>query len=144
MKEYSHRGLIQILHSLQKTLKKEGSSVFTLLKKQKNRNLTMFEVLGAVIYCIIDKHVCLDYIFLQKDQNILSFDKSFLDAYYNEISGISTPELLMNIVSCNLFVKENTPTVTLTCRRNLVSYYLSQSFVIFQNILKHRVFSQEK
>ena len=90
----------------------------------------MFKVLIAVIYCIIDNHVCFSYVFLHKYPKLSAFDKGFEDAYYNEISGIGIPELLMDIVSCYGFVKYNTPTVILTCQRHILSYYLSRSSLI--------------
>ena len=60
----------------------------------------------------------------------MSFHKGFEDTSYNEISVIVIPDLLMNIVSYHGFAKENNPNVILICRRNLVSYHLSESFVI--------------
>ena len=65
----------------------------------------MFKVLGAVIYCIMDMHNFLDYVFLKKDPNILSFDKGFGYESYIDISGVIIPELLMNIVPFHVFEK---------------------------------------
>ena len=100
----------------------------------------MLKVLREVIYWTLYNHVCIHYALLQKYSNILSFHKGFEDAYYNEISGIGIPELLMNIVSCNEFEKRNTPTTNLTCRRNLVWYYLVYGTEVFQwnNFNRHR------
>ena len=56
--------------------------------------------------------------YFQKDPNIFSFHKLFECAYYNEISGIGIPGLLMNMLLCNIFAKDNTPTVILTRRIN--------------------------
>ena len=75
---------------------------------------TMFKVLGALIYCIIDKQICLDYIILQKYTNISSFNECSENESYNNIYGIGSTMLLMNIGSCNVFEKDNTPTVILT------------------------------
>ena len=66
----------------------------------------------------------------KKHPEILSFHKGFEDTSYNEISVIVIPDLLMNIVSYHGFAKENNPNVILICGRNLVSYHLSESFVI--------------
>ena len=42
----------------------------------------------------------------------------------------------MKIVSYHGFVKENTPDATFKYRRNLVSYYLSKSFVVLPKYSK--------
>ena len=75
----------------------------------------MFKVLVEVIYCIIHKHVCIDYVSLVKYANILPFDKFFEDTYYNKINCIGISEVLMNIVSCHGFAIDNKPTLILTC-----------------------------
>ena len=74
--------------------------------------------------------LCLDYVLLKKYPNLSSFYKFFEETYYNKIYVIVITGLLMNMVSCHGFSKDNTPTDILTCQRNLVSYYLSKSFVI--------------
>ena len=111
-------------------VKKENICVAALLIKYEHRKPTMFKVLEAVIYCILENNVCLDYVFLQKYTKLSSFHKVFEDSSYNDISVIFIPELLMNIVLCHGFVKYKTLAVILTCQRNLASYYLSEIFVI--------------
>ena len=96
---------MQRLHRKLKTIKKENYFYCSPLNEIQKTSSTMFKVLGAVIYCIMDMHNFLDYVFLKKDPNILSFDKGFGYESYIDISGVITPELLMNIVPFHVFEK---------------------------------------
>ena len=87
-------------------------------------------MLGVVVYCFLEKYVCVDYFCLQTEQKILLPHKGFEDTSFYELSVISIPERLLNIVSCCGFVKDNNPTLVLTCRSKVVSYYLSKVFVM--------------
>ena len=98
--------------------------------KYEHRKTTMFKLLDTFFYCIIHNKFFLDYMFLQIYPKLYSFDQLFEDTYYNSINVIFIPEVLMNIVSCHKFLKENPPTLILTCRRSLLSYHLSKIFVI--------------
>ena len=55
---------------------------------------------------------------------------SFQDAKFDGFPGIRIPEVLMNIMSCCGFVKEENKIVILMFRVKLVSYYLSKGFLI--------------
>ena len=60
-------------------------------------------------------------------------NKVFVKTTYNDILGISIPELLMNIISCHVFVNNTNSTVVFSCGRKLVDYYLSEGFFILDN-----------
>ena len=81
-----------------------NSNVVAFVMNYERRKTTMFNVLGAVVYCIIHQHVFLDYVFLKKYPKILSFYQYFEETSYNGINGIGIPEVLMNIFSCRGFL----------------------------------------
>ena len=60
----------------------------------------VFKVLGSVIYCIIDKHVCLYYLCLQHNKLKLN-DKAFKDSNFDDISVIGITEVFTNIMYCH-------------------------------------------
>ena len=112
-----------------RVLKKYNTCVIALLEFYENRKTIILKVLGSVIYLIIIKYVCADYLCIQ--QVLLSLkNKLFQNITFNYISGIFIPVLLMNIMSCRGFLKEYNATVILKCRMKLVSYYLSNKFVV--------------
>ena len=65
----------------------------------------MFKLLAEFFHDIIHNHVCLDYVFLQKNMKLFSFNQGFAYTSYNEINGIVIPEVLMSIVSVHVFAK---------------------------------------
>ena len=76
--------------------------------------------MSCVIYTIIDKYFCIDY--LGSDKSKLSDLKigctgssknSGMD--YNNLLGIGIPDLLLNLSSCNGFLKNNDYIVILKC-----------------------------
>ena len=67
---------------IRKLLKKDNTSVIELLMFYKNKKSMIFKVLGSVIYCITEKCLFVDYIFLQKYQLYLvhkGFEKKLDD-----------------------------------------------------------------
>ena len=50
----------------------------------------IFKILGSVVYFIIDKYICVDYLCLQKAQLYLSH-KGFKNITLNDTSGIGIP-----------------------------------------------------
>ena len=69
-----------------------------------NSNTFMYKVIGEAIYTIIDEYVCLDYMVLPQE-NWSKHDNTFKNTKFNELSGSGIPDILMNIMSCNGFVK---------------------------------------
>ena len=87
-----------------------------------------FNILGSIIYCIIDRYICPDYLCLQQDK--LSFNnKAFQNSIVDDISGIDITEVLMKIIICCVFSKKENEITILKCCSKLVSYYLSKVFV---------------
>ena len=104
-------------------LNKYSTRVLALLMFYENRKTTIIKVLGSIIYCITESYICVDYLCLHQAQIYLEH-KGFENTIYNDFSGISIKLLLINIMSCNGFVKNKNSTVILSFQRKLVPYYL--------------------
>ena len=70
LKNFTPRFYTKTSQAIRNILKKENNYVVALRMKHEIINPTTFKVLGAVIYCITDKQVCLNYVFLQKSPKI--------------------------------------------------------------------------
>ena len=65
-----------------------------------------FRFLSCVAYSVIDNYVCIDYLGCQsKKLSVMYYDKIYEARSYNESIRIGIPEVLMNIISCNGFMK---------------------------------------
>ena len=96
-----------------------------------NNATKLYRVLICIIYSIIENFVCVGYICCQsKTISEISSDKLFEDNSYNELLGIVISEVLMNLISCQEFMKSSDSTVMLVFRSRLVNYYLSKGFII--------------
>ena len=93
-------------------------------------------MLGVVFYCFIEKYVCIDYLCLQREHTFSSLHRGVVDTSLNDLSGIGITEILLNIVSCYIFVQFENSTLILTCRSKLVSYYPSKGFLILERYSK--------
>ena len=91
----------------------------------------MYKVIGAVIYTIIDEYICLDYMVLLQEK-LSRHNDNPKKTKLNDLTGFGIPEILMNIMSCNGFVKSSISTVILKCQNTLVPYYLSRRFFIVE------------
>ena len=123
--------------AMRKLMKDENTRILVLIVFYYNTNYLVYKVLGVVIYFILEHYVCINYLCLQKENKLSLTHKLFEENLYDNISGIGITEMLLNIVSCYVFYQEDTPTATFMRMRNLVSYYLSKSFLCFDNIHKH-------
>ena len=45
-----------------RVLRKESTRVLSLLMLDDNRNNMMFKILSLVVYCIMEKYACVDYL----------------------------------------------------------------------------------
>ena len=90
----------------------------------------IFKVLRVFVCFFIEEYVCVDYLSPQKEPEYSSSYRNFEDTSFYELSGISIPEILLNILYCYGFVQGKKSTLILTCRSKLVSYYLSKSLVV--------------
>ena len=98
-----------------------------------NRNTIMFKVLGLVNYNIQEKIICLDYLCLHQVKSS-KHDKVFSNTIFHCFAGVDIPFVFMNLMSCQGFPREQLSTVILTCQSSLVSYYISNVFVIVGKI----------
>ena len=57
---------------------------------------------GVLIYCIMDKYICVYYICLHKGLISLK-NKGFVNTNFNDISGIGITKLLKKPMSCQVF-----------------------------------------
>ena len=55
-----------------------------------------------------------------------TFNKS-----YDNVLGFRIPDLLMNLLSCNGFLKNNDSVVILKCPNRIYEYYLNKRFFCF-------------
>ena len=113
-------------------MKNDNTRVLAFLMLYYNNKSIVYKVLRVVIYCILDNYVCIDCFCLQKEKKLSLFHKKFGETSYDETSGIRVPMWLLKIVPFYDFVQEYTPTVILTCRIKLVSYYLYKGFLMLQ------------
>ena len=80
----------------------------------------MFRVLSCVIYTIISKYVCIDYVGFEKsklsDLRIgVSGRYKHLDKNYDNVLRFGITYLLLNFLPCQVFLKNNEPFVMLKC-----------------------------
>ena len=71
----------------------------------------MFRVLSCVIYTIIINYVCTDYLGSEKKLSDLRLGPGGsyknLNKKYDNVLGLCIPDLLMNLLSCYGFLKNN-------------------------------------
>ena len=96
----------------------------------------MFRVSSCVIYTIIIKYVCIDYLGSEKSKLSdlclgVSGRYKHLDKNYDNVLGIGIPDLLLNLLSCHGFSKNSESVVILKCPHRISEYYFNKGFVIF-------------
>ena len=52
--------------NMRQTLKEDNTHVIDLIIFYNNRKSPIFKVLGVVVYLLLEKYVCVDYLYLQK------------------------------------------------------------------------------
>ena len=85
-------------------------------------------MLSCVIYTIIRNYICIDYLCSEsKKLNELGLGSGgrfkHVNKSYDKILGIGTPDLLMNLVSSNGFLKNKDSVVILKCPKRMFEYY---------------------
>ena len=119
-------------HINTKLLKKEYniSSISYLLWEWEINPRKMFKVLSCVIYTIIDRYVCIDY--LGTDKKIISelrlgctLQSKHDGMDYYTLFGIGIPDILLNMLSCHVFLKNDDSIVILKCRNRMSKYYFN-------------------
>ena len=96
----------------------------------------IFRVLSCVIYTIISKYVYIDSLGSEKSK--LSYlclgvtgRYKYLDKNYDNVLGFVIPDLLLNLLSCQGFLKNNGSVVILKCPHRMFEYYFNKGFIIF-------------
>ena len=94
-------------------------------------------MLSCVIYTIIGKYVCIDY--LSSEKSKLSYLRhgstgryKHYDTDYDHVLGIGIPDLLLNLLSCHGFSNNNESVVILKCPNRMSEYYFNIGFFIFE------------
>ena len=101
-----------------------------------NNTMKFYRFLSGVLYSVIENYVCNNYLCCHsKKLSVISSDKIFGEASYNELLGIGIPEVLMNLVSCHGFMKKPNSTVILVCRYSLENYYLGKFLLLLNTTL---------
>ena len=93
----------------------------------------VFKVLSCVIYTIIDKYVCIDYLCTEKKRLIelklgLTLKTKHEDQDYDNLFGIGIPDIFMNMFSCQGFINNNNSIVMLKCPNRMSQYYFNKVF----------------
>ena len=77
-----------------------------VLWDQKNPT-KVYMVLSCVLYYVIENYVCVYYLCCHfKTLSVISSNKIFEEASYNELLGIGIPEVLMNLLYLHVFMKK--------------------------------------
>ena len=97
----------------------------------------MFRVLSCVIYTITGKYVCIDYLGPEKsklsDLRLGGTGRyKHYDTDYDNVFEIGIPDLLLNLLSCLGFSKNNESVVIFKCTHRISEYYFNKGFVIFE------------
>ena len=94
----------------------------------------MFRVLISVIYKIIDRYVCIDYLGNEKNKiseiNLgFSLKTRHENKDYEKLFGIGIPDIFMNVLSCQEFLNNNESIVVLKCPNRMSEYYFNKGFI---------------
>ena len=97
----------------------------------------MFRVLSCVIYTIISNYVCIGYLGseISKLSDLclgVTGRYKHLDKKYDNILGFGIPYLLLNLLSCHGFSKNNESVFILKCPHRMSEYYFNKEFIIFE------------
>ena len=89
----------------------------------------MFKVLSCVIYTIIDRYVCIDYLGTEKKKISelrlgWNFKRNHEGMDYDNLFGIGIPDILLNMLSCHGFLNNNESIVILKCPNRMLNTML--------------------
>ena len=117
------------MKTIENCLMKENTYVMALILIYENigkDTKTVYRVLSCVVYNTINNYVCIDYLLCQSKTlcDILRNPK-FKEISFNLLLGIGIPELLLNLVSCNVFIMKMNSTMVLNFQSRLINNNLS-------------------
>ena len=116
---------------------KRNTRVITLVVYYEYENLNprkMFKVLSCVIYTIIDRYVCIDYLCteikkISKLKLGLSLKTKHEGMDYENLFGIGIPDIFMNMLSCQGFINNNDSIVILKFPNRMFQYDFNKGFI---------------
>ena len=122
---------------ISRTLQKPNKRVLELVifyESGKTIIRKLCRVLSCVIYTIIEKYVCIDYLGSEKsklsDLKIgCTGSRKHNGMDYNNLFGIVIPDLLLNLLSCHIFLRNNDSVVIIKCPNRMSEYYFNKGFV---------------
>ena len=122
---------------INRTLMNRDTRVLALVVFYEQGNFNpgkMFRVLICVIYTIIDRYVCINYLGTETNKisefNLgCSLKTKHENKDYDNLFGIGIPDNLMNMLSCQGFLNYNESIVILKCTNRMSEYYLSKGFI---------------
>ena len=122
---------------INKTLIKRNTRLLALFVHYEHGTINpgkMFKVLSCVIYTIIDRYVCIDYLGTEiKKISQLKLGRSLKirheDKDYDNLFGICIPDIFMNMLSCQGFLNNNDSIVILKCPNRMSQYYFNKGFI---------------
>ena len=98
----------------------------------------MFRVLNYVIYTVISNCVCINY--LGNEESKLSDLRlgvagsyKHLGKKYDNVLGFGIPDLFLNLLSYQGFLKNNESVVILKCPHRMFEYCHNKGFIIFNS-----------
>ena len=95
----------------------------------------MFRVLSCVIYTVIRNYVCIDYLGYEKKLIDLRLGVAGSYKHINKrcdnVLGFEIPDILLNLLSCDGFSKNNDSAVILKFPNRIFEYYFNKGFIIF-------------
>ena len=103
-----------------KTMKNYNTPFIDIIMFYNNIKSPLFKVLGIVVYFLLEKYFCIDYLCLQQLKKLYLSHRLFEDTPFDDISGIGIPGFFLNILPCYVFVQEVISIFILVCRRKLV------------------------
>ena len=119
---------------IQNVMRKKYTWVIALIifyESKTKKTIKIYRVLSCVLYYVIYNYVCIEYLCFQYQTLIrISSDKTFEQVNYKILLVIGIPELLMNLVSYQVFMKKLNLTVTLNCQYSLLNYHLSKGLLL--------------
>ena len=102
----------ETIEAIRRVLNNRNYRVVALLMSHKRRKFALFNMLGSSF--IESLTVIFVYISLFTKRKISPLDNSFEKFTFNDISSIGITEVLLNIMPCHVFSKEENKIVILT------------------------------
>ena len=122
---------------INKTLMKRDTRVLALVVFYELGNFNpsnVFKVLSCILYKIIDRYVCIDYLGTETNKIselrlgcTLKTKHEGMD--YDNLFGIGIPDILLNMLSCWGFLNNNGSIVILKCPNRMSEYYFIKGFI---------------